>query len=94
MPLIPSFLENFLDIPFRQTKAAHKTAPTFLHAPLPIPLCVLCALCGSPPHPDSENIPHRITLPFDPDPDPDPDFDFDFDFFSCGDLRIKLPADG
>ncbi len=27
-----------------------KTAPTYLHSPLPILLCAPCDLCGSPPH--------------------------------------------
>ena len=51
--LPPTFLGNILDIPFQQAKAVADNCSDVAASPLPIPLCALCVLCGSPPHPES-----------------------------------------
>ena len=49
------FLGGILQIyRFSRPKRLQKTAPMYLQSPLPIILCALCDLCGSPPHPHRE----------------------------------------
>ena len=49
-----TFLGNYLDIPFQQTKAVAENCSDVAPIPPLKHLCALCVLCGSPPHPAPE----------------------------------------
>jgi hypothetical protein len=52
--LNPSFRGDFSAKPFQQTKAVVENGSKIPAFPLPMHLCALCVLCGSPPHPDPQ----------------------------------------